>query len=239
MTMRRRVATGRAVAALRRARSETGAGGGGDGDVSAEQCEMCARPAGQHHPHVVDLESRELLCTCRPCSYLFVAEGAAAGRYRAVPERYLSFGDFTLDQARWDALQIPVGMAFFFTNSRLGRTVAFYPGPAGATESELPLEAWQEVVDDNPALGGAAPDVEAILVAAPGARSPMASGHDDRFACFLVPIDTCYELVGHLRSTWRGFDGGQEVRDRLETFFADLRRRSRPAPPAHSHRGSA
>ena len=59
---------------------------------------------------------------------------SAALRYRAVPDRYLAFPDFALSRRKWEALQIPVGFAFFFRNSDLDRTVAFYPGPAGATE---------------------------------------------------------------------------------------------------------
>ena len=41
-------------------------------------------------------------------------------------------------------VMLVVGLAFFFRNSALDRTVAFYPGPAGATESELDLKAWNE-----------------------------------------------------------------------------------------------
>lgn len=190
---------------------------------------MCAQPVLERHSHVVDLDSRELLCTCRPCSFLFVSEGAAGGRYQTVPERYLRFDEFTLDQAGWDALRVPVGMAFFFHNSRLDRTAAFYPSPAGATESELPIEAWDELLDANPQLRRATPNVEAVLVASPNAEKLAPAEGQDRFECFLVPIDACYELVGHLRMTWRGFDGGQEVRQRLGGFFADLRKRCRPA----------
>ena len=91
---------------------------------------MCAEAIGGQHQHVVDLVSRGLLCTCRPCYLLFTAEGAEL-RYRAVPDRYLSFPGMTLDAREWDELEIPVGLAFFFENSLLGRTVAFYPGPAG------------------------------------------------------------------------------------------------------------
>ena len=44
----------------------------------------------------------------------------------------------------------------------------------------------------------------------------------------LVPIDRCYELVGLLRTAWRGFDGGQEARALLDAFFADLTARGAP-----------
>src|SRR5207302_1418018 len=86
-----------------------------------------------------------------PVPLLVPADGAEL-RYRAVPDRYLSFADVVVDARQWDELEIPVGLAFFFANSQLGRTVAFYPGPAGATESELPLGAWDRVVDAHPVL---------------------------------------------------------------------------------------
>lgn len=188
-----------------------------------ERCEMCTVPINdEEHQHVVDLNSRSLMCTCRPCYLLFTA-GSAELRYRAVPERYLMFPDFRLGPGQWDQLEIPVGLAFFFYNSSLGRTVAFYPGPAGATESELPLEAWGAVTAENPQLGLLAPDVEAILVRTPGRGSGEVS-------CHLVPIDACYELVGGLRTVWRGFDGGEDARARIDGFFAMVADRSKPAP---------
>ena len=204
-----------ALAVLRRIRASRPA------PRTEERCEMCAEPIAARHQHVVDLVGRGLMCTCRPCYLLFTADGAEL-RYRAVPDRYLSFADVVLDARQWDELEIPVGLAFFFPNSQLGRTVAFYPGPAGATESELPLGAWDRVVDAHPVLRRLAPDVEALIVRMPDRtfRPP---------ASFLVPIDRCYELVGALRAVWRGFDGGQEARALLAAFFADLASRSRPA----------
>ena len=175
---------------------------------------MCAEPIGEAHPHVVDVVGRGLLCTCRPCYLLFTAERAEL-RYRAVPDRYLSLPDFALHAGAWDELQIPVGLAFFFSNSVQSRTVAFYPGPAGATESELPLGAWDRIVEANPALGCLVPDVEALIVRMPDRSRTEPAAH-------LVPIDRCYELVGLLRTAWRGFDGGQEARALLDAFFADL-----------------
>jgi hypothetical protein len=177
---------------------------------------MCAAPVADEHQHVVNVGSRSLLCTCRPCWLLFTHDDATLA-YRAVPDRYLSFPD--LAAPVWEELELPVGTAFLFLNSVLGRVVAFYPGPAGATESELGLDAWARVVAAAPGLSTLKQDVEALLV-----RST-----DQRVEAFLVPIDTCYELVGHLRQRWRGFDGGQDVRQRLEDFFTHVRDRSRPA----------
>jgi hypothetical protein len=192
-----------------------------------ERCEMCAEEIGEHHQHVVDVVGRGLLCTCRPCYLLFPASGVEL-RYRAVPDRHLSFPEFELNAGQWDELEIPVGLVFFFVNSVLGRTVAFYPGPAGATESELPLGTWERIVAANPALGQLVPDVEALLVRLPDRAHAEA-------ASYLLPIDRCYELVGALRTAWRGFDGGQEARALLEAFFADLARRSTPASSGAVH----
>jgi Family of unknown function (DUF5947) len=196
-----------------------------------EVCELCAEPIAAEHRHLVDLRSRTLLCACRGCSLLFESEGAGGNHFRSVPERYVAFDDFELTRAQWDSLQIPVSVAFFFLNSSLGRVAAFYPGPAGATESELPLDTWADVVGSNPLLGSMQPDVEAFLVRAGpglGGRTGGAGGEGGGGAgCFIVPIDTCYELVGHLRLLWRGFDGGTEANRKLDDFFAGIRDRAR------------
>jgi hypothetical protein len=192
--------------------------------VVGERCEMCAEPIADEHQHVVNLDSRGLMCTCRGCYLLFTDEQAVM-RYRAVPDRHLCFPDFALDYREWDELQIPVGLAFLFKNSVQDRTVAFYPGPAGATESELPLDAWERIVAANPQLGHLRADVEALLVRGSD------RGRHEGFSCHLVPIDACYELVGRLRMLWRGFDGGQEAHAAMDEFFDSVEQRSRPAPP--------
>ncbi|MFB9964208.1 DUF5947 family protein [Sinosporangium siamense] len=174
---------------------------------------MCAEPIGDDHRHVVNLESRTLMCTCPACCLLFTHEGAGRGRYRAVPYRYLYAPSLGLSPADWDELQIPVRMVFFFHNSVLGHATAFYPSPGGATESELPIPAWERLRAERAAVAGVEPDVEALLF--------------DETACYLVPIDACYELVGLVRLHWRGFDGGQEAREAIGDFFAGLRARSR------------
>ncbi len=191
------------------------------GAVAATQpgqhCEMCRTAIDETHAHVVNIQSRALLCTCRACYLLFSHVGAADGKCRAVPERYRRLTDFQLTAAQWDRLQIPVGMAFFFRNSLLERVSAFYPSPAGATESMLPLEAWREIADANPVLQTLEPDVEALLVQ---------RGRDQPAETYLVPIDACYELTGHVRRRWKGFDGGTEAWREIDAFFARLRARS-------------
>jgi Family of unknown function (DUF5947) len=184
-----------------------------------ERCEMCAEDIADEHQHVVNIEGRQLMCVCRGC-YLLFTDTEAELRFRAIPDRYLAFPDFALDRRQWEALQIPVGLAFFFYNSALGRTVAFYPGPAGATESELDLQAWAEIRTADPRANTIADDTEALLVRVPDdeTASPRA---------YLVPIDACYEFVGRLRMMWRGFDGGQDVRNYVEEFFDHVNSRSK------------
>jgi uncharacterized protein DUF5947 len=191
----------------------------GTPEPAGERCEMCSEPIADEHQHVVNVEGRQLMCVCRGCYLLFTQDNAEL-RYRAVPDRYLTFPDFALDRRRWEALQIPVGLAFFFRNSALGRTVAFYPGPAGATESELDLAAWNDIRAADPRVEMLAEDTEALLV-----RVPDSDGAPPE--CHLLPIDACYEFVGRLRMLWRGFDGGQDVRDFIENFFRVVEVRSK------------
>jgi hypothetical protein len=192
-------------------------------EPAGERCEMCSEPISDEHQHVVNVAERQLMCVCRAC-YLLFTDAQAELRYRAVPDRYLAFPDFALDRRAWEALQIPVGVAFFFANSALGRTVAFYPGPAGATESELDLEAWKAISGADPRVDLLADDVEALLVRVPEDDNP--DGEIAQPQTYLVPIDACYEFVGRLRMLWRGFDGGQEARAFIDDFFAQIQARA-------------
>jgi Family of unknown function (DUF5947) len=184
-----------------------------------ERCDLCGEPIGARHRHLLDLETRELMCSCRACSLLFDRDAAGGGHYRLIPERRLSLVDFELADPIWERLRIPVEMAFFFHSSAEGRLMAFYPSPMGPTESQLGLEAWDEIEARNPILGTLEPDVEALLVN----RARDARQH------WLVPIDECYALVGLIRTRWRGLSGGSEVWQVIDEFFSDLDRRSKPA----------
>jgi Family of unknown function (DUF5947) len=197
--------------------------------ADAERCEMCRQVLEDRHGHLVDTEKRSLSCACRACYLLFTHEGAAGGRYRAVPERVYYDPDRPLTEADWNELQIPVAMAFFFYNSALGRVVAGYPSPGGATECELDLAAWDRLAAGYPLLAALAPDVEAIFVsrqAGQGGISPPSPPGPLSYEVFLIPIDECYSLVGELRLRWQGFDGGAEARAALAAFLDSLRRRA-------------
>lgn len=179
------------------------------------------------HGHVVDLEHRRILCTCRPCSLTFAPEGAGGSRFSGVPEDHLSLPVPVMTAAQWDRLQIPVGLAFFFINSSLERTVVMYPGPGGATESELEVEDWDQFVAANLPLTHLKADVQALLVRRGDAGGGPATG-EDGFESYIVPIDRVYELIGSLKMVWKGFEGGQEAREAIADFFDDIRTRAEP-----------
>lgn len=182
-----------------------------------EHCELCGESIPAEHRHLMDLDSGELMCACRPCSILFDRGEAGGTHYRLVPDRRHRVVDFRLDDLAWEELRIPVDMAFFFQSTKAERVVALYPGPMGATESLLELPAWQAIEDANPVLEELEPDVQALLVnRARGARD-----------YWLVPIDECYALTGLIRTRWKGLTGGREVWEEIGRFFSELDRRSR------------
>ena len=90
--------------------------------------------------------------------------------------------------------------------------MALYPSPAGATESLLPLPAWESLVRQNPILNSNAERRRSF------ARQSRRGKRD----YFLAPIDKCFELVGTIRTHWRGLSGGEEVWREIERFFARL-----------------
>jgi len=185
--------------------------------AAVEQCDMCAAPVPPGHRHIVDLSDRRLMCACRACALLFDSKAAGGGHLRLLPTRRRRLDDFVLDPAQWDRLRIPVDMAFFFYSTPAERVLALYPSPAGPTESLLELEAWTELEAANPVLQSMEPDVEALLIS-------RARDMDEQW---LVPIDDCYELVGLIRSRWRGFGGGEEGWTAIHEFFDDLPTRER------------
>lgn len=174
------------------------------------RCELCSLPLEDRHTHLLEPKERRILCSCEPCAFLF-QDGA--GRYRRIPRDAFFLADLTLDDLQWEALSIPINLAFFFFSSAAARAVAYYPSPGGATESLLNLEAWQEIAAAHSRLQQMLPDVEAFLV------NRLASPPE----YYVVPIDRCYELAGLVRKHWEGFTGGDKVWSEIGGFFAALR----------------
>jgi hypothetical protein len=85
-----------------------------------------------------------------------------------------------------------------------------------------------------PELEDLAADVEALLIrrrdvgspaaagmaAGNGLQSDSTDGGSSAVTALIVPIDVCYELVGLIRRSWRGFHGGDAVWREIDDFFA-------------------
>jgi hypothetical protein len=174
-----------------------------------ERCDLCGGEVPAEHRHLLQLEERQILCACESCFALRAGEPGL----RPTGRRVAWLDGFTLAEEVWAAFRIPIGLAFFFRTSVGSGVTALYPSPAGATESELELGAWDELVAANPVLETLEPDAEALVVnrlAGPPA-----------FA--IAPIDRCYALVGLVKLCWEGINGGAGLRRAIEGFFDELR----------------
>jgi hypothetical protein len=176
-----------------------------------ERCDLCGAELADEHAHLLEVARNRLVCACDPCAILFDTPGA--GKFRRVPRRTQLLREFQLSDEVWAGLHLPIELAFFVYNTAAGRVVALYPSPAGATESLVAMESWQQLAEENPVLRELEPDVEALLVN----RVQGAREH------YRVGIDRCFELVGLLRTHWRGLSGGPAVWEQIGRFFAGLR----------------
>jgi hypothetical protein len=181
-----------------------------------EQCELCSAGLAQEHPHMVELSSRQILCACDACAMLF--DGVERSKYKRVSRSIQYLSDFEISDGQWESLLIPINMAFFFAASIEGMVIALYPSPAGAVESLLPLEAWNEIAAGNRALSRLRPDIEALLVNRVGHAHGLAQAEH-----YIAPIDECYKLVGLIRANWKGLSGGADVWTAIGQFFSELR----------------
>ena len=179
--------------------------------AAVERCDLCSEAVPQQHRHLLESDTRQVACVCQACSLLFSQPAASLGKYRLIPDRHLYLANFDMTDAEWDSLRVPVGICFV-TGAR-----AFYPGPMGPTEAVVDPSTWQALVARYPVLGSLEPDVEAFLVN----RARGARDH------FIVPIDTCFGLVGLVRMSWRGLSGGKDAWLEIGHFFEALRKRSR------------
>lgn len=179
--------------------------------AAVERCEMCSAELLPEHEHVVDVSTRKMTCACQACAILF--SGKANSKFRRVPRRIDYLSNFRLTDSQWESLLIPISMAFFFHSTAAGKVIALYPSPAGATESLLDLESWEELVRENPVLREMEPDTEALLV-------NRVRGTEEYY---LLPIDECYKLVGIIRKHWHGLSGGTQMWEAIGQFFTDLR----------------
>jgi hypothetical protein len=188
-----------------------------------ERCELCSKGLASEHRHLLETATHQIICSCDPCALRF--ENVVDGRFKLIPRDVRSLPDFHLTDPQWDGLALPIDLAFLVFSTPVNKMMALYPSPAGATESLLPLAAWDMLVAENPDLARMQPDVEALLVNRVG----------ERRLYYLAPIDVCFELVGLMRIHWRGLSGGEEVWREIDGFFAGLEARAIPMPREVPH----
>jgi Family of unknown function (DUF5947) len=183
-----------------------------------ERCDICAVSLAADHAHLYEPKDGRLLCACAACSILFLHRAGEA-KYVRVPQRASQLTDFHMTDAEWNALRLPIDMAFFQHKLQVGRVLAYYPSPAGCTESLLELTHWSDIVRRNPELESLLPDVETLLVNRTRGRRDY----------YIAPIDQCYKLAGLIRLHWRGLSGGELVWQKIEKFFENLSTRACPS----------
>jgi len=174
-------------------------------------CELCNLHLSEEHPHLLQVSNQEVLCACEACAVLF-GHRSEHRRFLRIPRDARRLVGFTMSDAEWSALRLPIDLAFFVRRSSEDHPTAYYPSPAGYTESLLDLETWTDLVRRNAELAGIAPDVEALLVNRTHGRRDY----------LIAPIDQCYKLAGLIRRHWRGFSGGDQVRHEIARFFDAL-----------------
>jgi hypothetical protein len=180
-----------------------------------ERCALCATQLAKNHSHLLEMSARRMVCACEPCAILFQHREAAP--YKRIGRKVRWVPDFQMNDAEWESLLIPIGLAFFVNRSPDARTLAFYPGPAGCTESLLSLDSWRGIAERNSFLKEMDLDTEALLV------NRMGSAREH----YLVPVDRCFQLVGLIRLHWRGLSGGEDAWREIRQFFAALQEAGR------------
>ncbi len=174
-----------------------------------ERCELCETTVPSDHRHLLHLVERRIVCSCEVCW----AKHSGDPEYRPAGMRTKWLSDFECTDEMWANFAIPIGLAFFMRSGLEDRIVALYPSPAGATECELDLEAWDRLVAANPPLADLDVDGEALIV--------NRTGEEHQYA--IAPIDDCYRLVGLIKRNWEGIAGGTAIEQTVPAFFAELR----------------
>ncbi len=180
-----------------------------------ERCDLCGTTISSEHRHLIQLEERRIDCTCESCW----AMRSGDPEYRPVGNRVAWLPDLDVPDDRWASFAIPIGLAFFMRSSVAGGVVALYPSPAGATESQLDMSAWDALCADNPALEALEADSEGLIV------NRLAD--PPQYA--IAPIDDCYRLVGTVKAKWEGISGGTGLEQAIRGFFDELHGRAAAA----------
>ena len=126
-----------------------------------DHCDLCGVAIDPEHRHLLHLVDRRITLLLR------AVLRAARGRCRAAAVRERASSCSTTSRSTTTSGRSSRSRSGSRSSSLRERgqgVVALYPSPAGATESELHLDAWDELVAANPVLGELEPEVEALIV---------------------------------------------------------------------------
>src|ERR1700741_925009 len=112
-----------------------------------ERCELCSAGLSPNHRHLLEISNSRIVCTCDPCALRF--QDDVGGHFTLIPRDIWDLPQFSLSDLEWENLALPINLAFFFYSSPEKKMKAFYPSPAGATESLVPLAAWNSLAERN------------------------------------------------------------------------------------------
>jgi hypothetical protein len=175
-------------------------------------CDLCGTSITDDHRHLLHLDDRRMVCVCEACWALRSGDA----EFRPAGARIVWIEDFEMPEQLWAAMQLPIGLCFFLNSGSAEKMVGLYPSPVGATECDLDLSAWEQLVALNPVLETLETDAEALLV------NRMTEPHE----YVIAPTDQCYRLVGLIKTRWDGISGGSGVEEAIAAFFAGLRERA-------------
>lgn len=185
-----------------------------------ERCDFCRARVPDDHPHLVEAESLRLFCACPRCAVDMAGGGFG---YRRVETHQVALDGFDVSDSDWAMLQIPIDVAFLFRPEAGAAPLALFPGPAGATRSQLSAEIWSNLAAKYSLLGELEPSAEALLVN----RSRGKRNY------YRVSTDHCYALAGLMRTHWRGLAGGEQAWAAIDGYFATLDQTTTRRHPAH------
>ncbi len=124
-----------------------------------------------------------------------------------------SLPNFHLTDAQWEDLALPIDLAFLVYSTPAKKMMAFHFRSFCRRDriASARCPPGISLVADNPALDPHA---------SPTSESSLVNRVGERRLYYLAPIDVCFELVGLMRTHWRGLSGGEEVWREIDAFFA-------------------
>ncbi len=115
--------------------------------AAVEQCELCSFAFRRSIDICSRCRRKRSFAACDACALRF--QDVVEGRFKLIPRDARALSGFAMADTDWENFALPINLAFFFYSTPSKKMMAYYPSPAGATESLLPLDAWKALVSQN------------------------------------------------------------------------------------------